>query len=401
MRRAEGATLSEITAELAARLGVVARLLPMTDQDVRTRITTPGGVRTFQEYLVKHGAGEEIERIELAGVESARPAPGLLAAIADAERIVICPSSPVVSIGTILAVSGVREALAARRARTVAVSPIIGGRPVEGPADRFLAGAGYPECSATQMARIYADVAADLRPGRPRRRRGPPRGGGRRAPGPDRRAHARSSGPGPPGRRRPGGGGVRDGAPGCVVPVKPLDAALGRLGEALGAEERRALQAAMLTDLLRACAGTRGLGERLVVTADAEAARLAAAEGARAVADHHPPRGMNAAVRLGARALARAGARAALVLVADLPLARAEDLEAVLGAAPDGPGVVLAPSRDGTGTNALLIRPPRALAPRLGPESLGRHLAGAARRGLRATRWSARAWPSTSTPPRT
>ena len=178
---------------------------------------------------------------------------------------------------------------------------------------------------------------------------------------------------------------MRGGAPGCVVPVKPLDAALGRLGETLGAEERRALQAAMLTDLLRACAGTRGLGERLVVTADAEAGRLAAAEGARAVADHHPPRGMNAAVRLGARDLARAGARAALVLVADLPLARAEDLEAMLGAVPDGPGVVLAPSRDGSGTNALLIRPPRALAPQLGPESLGRHLAGAARRGLRAT----------------
>jgi LPPG:FO 2-phospho-L-lactate transferase len=83
----------------------------------------------------------------------------VLAAIAAAERIVIVPSSPVVSIGTILAVPGVREAMAARRDATVAVSPIIGGRPVEGPADRFLRGAGFPECSATQMARIYADVA--------------------------------------------------------------------------------------------------------------------------------------------------------------------------------------------------------------------------------------------------
>ena len=158
-RLAQGAALSAITGELAAHLGVVARLLPMTDQEVRTRITTPAGVRTFQEYLVKYGAGEDIERIELAGIESARPAPGLLEAIAAAERVVICPSSPVVSIGTILAVPGVRPALAARRERTVAVSPIIGGRPVEGPADRFLAGAGYPECSAAQMARLYADVA--------------------------------------------------------------------------------------------------------------------------------------------------------------------------------------------------------------------------------------------------
>ena len=160
IRLGEGARLSEVTAEICARLGVAATLLPMTDDPVRSRITTPAGTRTFQEYLVKHGAAETIERIELVGIDDARPAPGVLAALAAAERIVICPSSPVVSIGTILAIPGVRAALAARREDCVAVSPIIGGRPVEGPADRFLAGAGYPECSATQMARIYADVAA-------------------------------------------------------------------------------------------------------------------------------------------------------------------------------------------------------------------------------------------------
>lgn len=159
VRLAEGAGLARVTAEICARLGVEARLLPMTEDPVRTRITTPTGPRTFQEYLVRDGAAEEIERIELEGIAAARPAPGLLEAIAAAERIVICPSSPVVSIGTILAVPGVRAALAARREACVAVSPIIGGRPVEGPADRFLAGAGYPECSAAQMARIYADVA--------------------------------------------------------------------------------------------------------------------------------------------------------------------------------------------------------------------------------------------------
>jgi LPPG:FO 2-phospho-L-lactate transferase len=159
VRLGEGASLSEVTAEICARLGIAARVLPMSDDPVRTRITTPAGPRTFQEYLVKHGGAEEIERIELAGVEAARPAPGLLDAIAEAERIVICPSSPVVSIGTILAVPGVREALAARRRDCVAVTPIIGRAPVEGPADRFLRGAGHPECSATQMARLYADVA--------------------------------------------------------------------------------------------------------------------------------------------------------------------------------------------------------------------------------------------------
>lgn len=160
VRLGEGARLSQITAEICARLGVVARVLPMTDDEVRSRITTPAGVRTFQEYLVKHGAAETIESIVFAGIEDAAPAPGVLEAIAEAERIVICPSSPVVSIGTILAVPGVRAALAARRSDCVAVSPIVGKRPVEGPAHRFLAGAGYSECSAAQMARIYADVAS-------------------------------------------------------------------------------------------------------------------------------------------------------------------------------------------------------------------------------------------------
>ena len=124
----------------------------------------PAGVRTFQEYLVKHGAAER-DRADRARWGRRAPARrrALLEAIAEAERIVIVPSSPVVSIGTILAIPGVRAALAERREDCVAVSPIIGGRPVEGPADRFLAGAGYPECSATQMARIYARRGGHLR----------------------------------------------------------------------------------------------------------------------------------------------------------------------------------------------------------------------------------------------
>jgi 2-phospho-L-lactate guanylyltransferase len=173
---------------------------------------------------------------------------------------------------------------------------------------------------------------------------------------------------------------------GCVVPVKPLGAALGRLSDVLDPERRRALQAAMLVDVLRACAGAAGVEEALVVSGDPEVARLAAAEGARVMPDHAPPRGMNAAVRLGARALSAAGFEAALILVADLPLARAADLEALLAAAPPGPGVSVAPSRDGTGTNALLVRPPEALDPRLGPDSLARHLAAAARRSLAVVR---------------
>ena len=160
LRLADGATLSETTAELCTQLGVAARVLPMCDEPVRTRILTPSGWRSFQEYLVKFGASESIEEIALQGIEAAGPAPGVIQAVEEADAIVICPSSPVVSIGTILAVPGLREALARRREACVAVSPIINQRPVEGPADRFLAGAGYGECSATQMARIYSDVAS-------------------------------------------------------------------------------------------------------------------------------------------------------------------------------------------------------------------------------------------------
>lgn len=160
VRLAEGVPLSRVTGEVCSRLGVRAQVLPMTDDPVQSRITTAGGVHTFQEYLVKHGAAEDIQRIEFVGIADAGPAKGVLDAIRGAESIVICPSSPVVSIGTILGVPGVRQELRTRREDCVAVSPIVGRRPVEGPAHRFLAGAGYRECSATQMARMYADVAA-------------------------------------------------------------------------------------------------------------------------------------------------------------------------------------------------------------------------------------------------
>lgn len=160
LRLSQGALLHEVTGEICVSLGVQSRVMPMSNDAIRTRITTPAGVVSFQEYLVKGGAKDEIMNIAFEGVDAASPTPGLLDAIAAADAVVLAPSSPVVSIGTILAVPGVRTALVARRDHCIAVSPIVGGKPVEGPAHRFLAGAGYPECSATQMARMYADVAA-------------------------------------------------------------------------------------------------------------------------------------------------------------------------------------------------------------------------------------------------
>ena len=160
LRIAEGWTLHEIAAEIAARLGVEATILPMTNDPVRTQLTTATGVKRFEEYLVRDGAREDIVAVTIEGVEEATPAPGVLEAISAAKMIVIAPSSPVVSIGTILAVPGVRDALRKRRADVVGVSPIVGDAPVEGPARRFLAGIGEHECSAPVMARLYTDVCA-------------------------------------------------------------------------------------------------------------------------------------------------------------------------------------------------------------------------------------------------
>lgn len=173
----------------------------------------------------------------------------------------------------------------------------------------------------------------------------------------------------------------------AVIPVKPLRGALRRLTAALEAPVRRELQVAMLTDVLGACAGAGELAGVLVVTSDPDAAAMARAiAGARVVPDHAPPRGMNAAVARGLVAVAAEGADAALVLTADLPLARSADLAAIVDAGRPAPSALLVPSHDGTGTNAMLLRPPAALAPRLGPDSYARHAAQAARRGMTADR---------------
>jgi 2-phospho-L-lactate guanylyltransferase len=171
----------------------------------------------------------------------------------------------------------------------------------------------------------------------------------------------------------------------AVVPAKRLSGALRRLAPALGRPLRRELQVAMLRDVFGACAGAPELAGLLVVTSDPDVAALARhLAGAEVIADHDPPRGMNGAVERGLGALAERGVEAALVMTADLPLARPEDVAALLAASPPAPSAVFVPSHEGTGTNAMLLRPPRAIAPRLGPRSLVRHLAQAGRRGVAA-----------------
>ncbi len=134
-----GEPLSAVTLRIARALGIEPRLLPATDDRLRTWIGTPAGEFPFQEWFVARGHRDEVDSVRYDGEESAAAAPGVLEAIADADLILLAPSNPYVSIGAILAVAPIRAALAARRVPAIAVSPLIGGRAVKGPADRMLA----------------------------------------------------------------------------------------------------------------------------------------------------------------------------------------------------------------------------------------------------------------------
>lgn len=155
----EGATLSEAAESVRLALGVQAKILPMSDQPVPTMIDTEHGRLNFQEYLVQRRAEPVVEKVVFDGIERALPAPGVLESLARAAVIVICPSNPLISIGPILAVAGVREALRKRRDDVVAVCPIVGGKSLKGPSDRMLAQLGF-DVSASGVAGMYHDICA-------------------------------------------------------------------------------------------------------------------------------------------------------------------------------------------------------------------------------------------------
>jgi LPPG:FO 2-phospho-L-lactate transferase len=152
----EGRSLSEATEHIARAFSLRCRLLPMSDDRVRTIVATDAGELSFQEYFVRRRQQDEVRALRFDGAEAARPAPGVLEAIADADAVIVAPSNPFVSIGPILAVPGVRKALIETKAPVAAVSPIVGGQAIKGPADRMLASLGH-DVSATGVARLYAD----------------------------------------------------------------------------------------------------------------------------------------------------------------------------------------------------------------------------------------------------
>jgi LPPG:FO 2-phospho-L-lactate transferase len=157
----EGADLTTVTAEITRAFGLELRLLPMTTDRVATRVAVEDGEISFQEYFVHRHHAVPITGVRFDGIERARPGPGVLAGLEEAERIVIGPSNPFVSIGPILAVAGVRDRLRARREDVVAVSPIIAGAALKGPAADMLTALGH-EPTVVGIARIYAELAATL-----------------------------------------------------------------------------------------------------------------------------------------------------------------------------------------------------------------------------------------------
>lgn len=152
----QGKMLSEVTDDIRQHFGLAIRLLPMTNDSVATHIRTPQGLVHFEEYMVKYRAEDEVQDVVFVGAEKAKPAPGVLDAIKEAEAILIAPSNPIVSIGSILSVPGIHDALHEASGMVVAVSPIVGGAPIKGPADRLMHGL-HLDVSAVGVARCYRD----------------------------------------------------------------------------------------------------------------------------------------------------------------------------------------------------------------------------------------------------
>jgi len=158
-RLSEGATLSEVTGEVTQAWDIGLRIIPVSDQPVATRLVVAEGEIDFQDYFVARRHDVAISDVRFVGADEARPAPGVLEAIESADTVVIAPSNPIVSIGPVVAIPGVQAALEARRDRCVAISPIVGGAALKGPADRMLTELGH-EATAAGVAVLYAPIAS-------------------------------------------------------------------------------------------------------------------------------------------------------------------------------------------------------------------------------------------------
>jgi len=152
----QGKMLSEVADNIRTHLGVGVRILPMSDQPIATHVKTRAGLLHFQEYMVQRRSADEVQDVVFVGAKEAKPAPGVLDALKEADAILIAPSNPIVSIGSILSVPGVHNVLHEASGMVVAVSPIIAGAPIKGPADKLMSGL-HMDVSAVGVARHYRD----------------------------------------------------------------------------------------------------------------------------------------------------------------------------------------------------------------------------------------------------
>ena len=311
---------TEVALELATAMGITSRILPMADEPVRTEVRTDDGWLEFQEYFVHRHQEPTVHEVRFRGIENARPTPEVLAAIEAAEVIVIAPSNPVVSIDPILSLPGCATRSSGALGRgvpIVAVSGIIGGKALKGPADRMLASLGEVSSAVGVAARyeplishfVMDQVDAALLPALEALGVDDAR---------DRHDHDRRRGTGQAGRRGPPVRGHRgDLVIVAIIPIGSIDGAKSRLGAVLDAEERRDLALRLARGTIRAAVATPGIDETIVVTPDDEVRELALREGARPMRQRS--RGLNDGLREARDEAIAAGADAILVLPIDIP----------------------------------------------------------------------------------
>ena len=390
-RRLEaGEPLSAITADFCRRLGVAPRVCRRPTTALRTRLRTDEGWLDFQDYFVRLQCRPQVRELAFDGAQDARPQPDLVAALSD-ERlraVVVCPSNPFISVEPILAVRGMREALARCGAPVVAVSPIIGGRAVKGPTAKMMTELGIIPGAAAVAARYgdlidgyvmdvedageAAQVAAKV------------------TLAPTlmtslaekeqlarvvlEAADALASSETRPGLRCVSG-------IWAIVPVKEFEGAKQRLSPALSADERRVLAATMLEDVLDALSAVRELAGLLVVTIDPAATSLATRYGARVVADGARD-GHTGAVTAAARLLVREGHAAMMTMPGDIPRATSAEIAATVAAHRAAPAFTIVPAHDDLGSNTIVMSPPDAVPLRFGEDSFYPHLDAARARGI-------------------
>ena len=385
-----GEPLSAVIADFCRRLGVAPRVVPATDDRLRTRLRTDEGWLDFQDYFVRLQCRPQLRELVFDGAADARPQPDLMAALGD-ERlraVVVCPSNPFISVEPILAVKGMREALARCGAPVVAVSPMIGGRAIKGPTAKMMTELGMIP-GAAAVAQRYGDLidgyvmdvedageAAQVA------------AGGDACADP----HDQSRGAGAAGPRRARGGrraGLVKAQQGpryvsgiwAIVPVKEFEGAKQRLSPVLSPEERHALAAIMLEDVLEALSAVRELAGLIVVTVDPAAAALGLRYGARIVTEGARD-GHTGAVTAAARLLVREGHGTMMTMPGDIPRATPAEIAATVAAHRVAPSFTIAPAHDDLGSNTIVMSPPDAVPLRFGEDSFYPHLDAARARGI-------------------